>query len=101
MRKLFVALIRGYQKLRPSWKKGNCRYYPTCSNYAIEACETYGTIGGILLAVWRIVRCNPFSERLDRDCHGSWQQYPNPFRRGQRPRMKDAVGNRQTHQKPN
>jgi len=62
VRKLFVALIRGYQKLRPSWKKGNCRYYPTCSNYAIEACETYGTIGGILLAVWRIVRCNPFSE---------------------------------------
>jgi len=62
VRKFFVALIRAYQKIRPPWSKGNCRYYPTCSNYAIEAYETYGTIGGGLLAVWRILRCNPFSK---------------------------------------
>jgi len=62
VRKLFIALIRGYQKIRPEWSKGNCRYYPTCSDYAIEAYETYGIIGGGLLAAWRILRCNPFSK---------------------------------------
>ena len=39
-----------------------CKYFPTCSQYAIEALEKYGVIKGGLLAVWRILRCNPFSK---------------------------------------
>ncbi len=38
-----------------------CKYYPTCSCYAIEAIETHGALKGGLLAVWRILRCNPMS----------------------------------------
>jgi putative membrane protein insertion efficiency factor len=38
-----------------------CRYYPTCSCYAIEAIETHGALKGGLLAAWRVLRCNPFS----------------------------------------
>ncbi len=44
--------------------KGNvhCRYIPTCSQYALEALEKHGAFKGTLLAVWRILRCNPFSK---------------------------------------
>ncbi len=38
-----------------------CRYYPTCSCYAIEAIETHGAVRGGLLALWRVLRCNPMS----------------------------------------
>ena len=40
----------------------SCRFTPTCSQYAIEAIEKYGVLKGGLLAVWRILRCNPFSK---------------------------------------
>lgn len=39
-----------------------CRYHPTCSAYAIEAIRTYGAFRGIVLAAWRVLRCNPFSD---------------------------------------
>ncbi len=39
-----------------------CRYHPTCSTYAVEAIRTYGVIRGSVLAVWRLLRCNPFSD---------------------------------------
>lgn len=38
-----------------------CKYYPTCSSYAIEAIEVHGVIKGGLYTIWRIIRCNPFS----------------------------------------
>jgi len=38
-----------------------CKYYPSCSTYAIQALEMHGAIKGSLLAIWRILRCNPFS----------------------------------------
>jgi hypothetical protein len=53
------ALVRSYQHLtagRPS----PCRYYPTCSTYAIEAVETHGALRGSYLATRRVFRCNPF-----------------------------------------
>ena len=53
------SLVRGYQHItagRPS----PCRYYPTCSTYAIEAVETHGALRGSYLATRRILRCNPF-----------------------------------------
>ncbi len=39
-----------------------CRYYPSCSHYAVEAVKTYGPIRGFVLASWRVVRCNPLSD---------------------------------------
>lgn len=41
-------------------KKPCCRFYPTCSAYAIEAIEKKGVIRGSVMAIWRILRCNPF-----------------------------------------
>lgn len=63
MKRVFISLIRFYQKyLSPLKRHGTCKYFPTCSQYAIEALEKYGVFKGGLLAVWRILRCNPFSK---------------------------------------
>ena len=63
MRRVFIRLIRFYQRyLSPLKRHGTCKYFPTCSQYAIEALEKYGVIKGGFLAVWRILRCNPFSK---------------------------------------
>ncbi len=52
-------LIRIYQKIPGPWHH-MCRYYPTCSNYALEAITTYGFIKGWYLSLKRIIRCNPW-----------------------------------------
>ena len=63
MKKVFIKLIVFYQKYLSALKGGStCKYIPTCSQYAIEAIEKYGALKGGLLAVWRIIRCNPFSK---------------------------------------
>lgn len=61
MKRLFIGMIRFYQGHISPLKKPCCKYYPTCSQYGIEAIETHGAFKGVLLAVWRILRCNPFS----------------------------------------
>jgi hypothetical protein len=63
MKKIFIGLIKFYRKyLSPFKGHATCKYFPTCSQYAIEAIEKYGVLKGGLLAVWRILRCNPFSK---------------------------------------
>ncbi len=62
MKKLFVLLIKFYQKRISPLKPATCRFYPTCSCYAVEAFEKFGAIRGLILTVWRIVRCNPFNK---------------------------------------
>ncbi|MDG5767546.1 membrane protein insertion efficiency factor YidD [Balneolales bacterium ANBcel1] len=62
MRKLFILLVRGYQFFISPYFPTSCRYYPTCSNYAIDALRIHGVFKGTALAVWRILRCNPFSD---------------------------------------
>lgn len=62
MRRVFIFLIQAYQKIVPTWLRGSCKYFPTCSQYAIEAYRRYGSIGGTLLTAGRILRCNPFSK---------------------------------------
>ncbi|MBR6223058.1 MAG: membrane protein insertion efficiency factor YidD [Lachnospiraceae bacterium] len=62
MRNIFIGIIRFYQRNISAYTPSSCKYYPTCSNYAIEAIEKYGAIKGGLLAFWRILRCNPFSK---------------------------------------
>lgn len=63
MKKLCIKMIRFYQKyISPLKPYGTCKYYPTCSNYAIEAYQKYGFFKGTALTVWRLLRCNPFSK---------------------------------------
>ena len=58
----FVFLIRLYQKYISPHTGGSCRFTPTCSSYAIQALEEWGPIVGLAMAIWRILRCNPFSK---------------------------------------
>ena len=56
----FVLLVRGYQVVLSPLLGGQCRYYPSCSAYAIEAIERHGALRGAWLAARRIGRCHPF-----------------------------------------
>ncbi len=69
IKKLFIKLIRFYQKHISPRKAPCCRFYPTCSAYAIEAIEKYGALKGSVLAIYRILRCNPF-------CKGGYDPVP-------------------------
>ena len=63
MKRMLIALVRFYQKrISPLKPSGTCKYIPTCSEYAVQALEKHGALKGSILAVWRILRCNPFSE---------------------------------------
>jgi putative membrane protein insertion efficiency factor len=62
MKHLFLSLIRFYQKHISPCFPPRCRYYPTCSAYAIEAIEKYGAAKGLWLALKRFLRCHPFSK---------------------------------------
>ena len=56
-----IKLIGLYQKYLSPLKRPCCKYYPTCSAYAVSAIEKHGAIKGMILAAWRILRCNPWS----------------------------------------
>jgi len=60
MKQLLIFLIRLYQKKISPHKPPSCRFVPTCSQYAVEAIETHGTLKGFWLAVRRILKCHPF-----------------------------------------
>ena len=60
MKRLLIKLIRFYQRRVSPLKKPCCRFYPSCSQYAVLAIQKYGAIRGGFKAVWRILRCNPF-----------------------------------------
>ncbi len=60
MKRFFLACIRGYQRYISPGLRPSCRFWPTCSQYAIEAIEKYGVCRGGLMAFWRVLRCNPF-----------------------------------------
>ena len=57
---VLIRPIRFYQKYISPLKPPTCRFTPTCSQYAIEAIRKHGPIKGFALAVWRILRCNPW-----------------------------------------
>lgn len=57
---IIINLIRFYQKRLSPLKKPSCRFYPTCSQYAIDAVSKYGALKGSWLAVKRILKCHPF-----------------------------------------
>ncbi len=61
MSRLFVWLLRGYQLLLSPMLGQNCRFYPSCSSYAIEALQVHGAARGGWLAARRVCRCHPWN----------------------------------------
>ena len=61
VRWLFVLPIRVYQRLISPAFGQRCRYYPSCSEYAAQAIQRFGILRGLVLAGWRLLRCNPWS----------------------------------------
>ena len=57
--KLALAVVRGYQLLLRPFLYGQCRYVPTCSDYAVEAIATHGALRGAWMALTRVARCHP------------------------------------------
>jgi putative membrane protein insertion efficiency factor len=58
---VLIAPIRFYQRFITPYTPATCRYYPTCSAYAVTALRTHGAVIGTGLTVWRLLRCNPWS----------------------------------------
>jgi len=58
---LFLAPIRLYQRVLSPLMPARCKYHPTCSEYAAQAVRMHGVTRGLVLAAWRLLRCNPWS----------------------------------------
>ena len=70
-----MLLIKFYRRFISPLKKPCCRFSPSCSKYALDAIYEWGVPFGISLAIWRILRCNPYSK-------GGYDPVPeNPFKR--------------------
>ncbi|MCY4329185.1 MAG: membrane protein insertion efficiency factor YidD [Endozoicomonadaceae bacterium] len=69
LRMMVFFIIRVYQCLISPLLGPRCRFYPSCSNYAIEAINRYGLLKGSYLSLWRILRCHPF-------CAGGFDPVP-------------------------
>ncbi|MES9857585.1 MAG: membrane protein insertion efficiency factor YidD [Sedimenticola sp.] len=74
MKRLLILLVKGYSYLISPFLGNNCRYYPTCSEYAQEAIERHGILAGLWLAIKRVSRCHPFHE-------GGVDPVPDPKKR--------------------
>ena len=62
MKYFLIYIIGLYQKYISPYKGTKCPYFPSCSNYGIEAIKEHGAIKGFFMALWRVLRCNPFSK---------------------------------------
>ncbi len=71
LRRLATLPIRLYRRFLSPLKPATCRFSPTCSAYAVEAIEIHGVVRGLGLALWRILRCQPF-------CEGGHDPVPPP-----------------------
>ena len=60
MQRTVLMLLRGYKRFLSPLLPSACRFLPTCSEYAMEAVEKYGTLKGVWMGVRRISRCHPF-----------------------------------------
>ena len=62
MKALLIKLIKFYRKFISSSMRAECKYTPTCSVYALEVLEKRNIFSAIILIIWRLLRCNPFSK---------------------------------------
>ena len=90
MKRILIGLVRGYQLLFSAWVGGQCRFTPTCSNYAIEALRRHGAGRGAYLGTVRILRCQPW-------CRGGHDPVPEVF--GWRAWVRDEADASQTPEK--
>jgi len=61
LKRILISIIKFYRRyLSPLKKKPTCRFYPTCSQYALEAVSKYGALKGTYLSIIRILKCHPF-----------------------------------------
>jgi uncharacterized protein len=61
LRAVLIAPIRFYQRFISPVMPARCKYHPSCSQYAVDAIRHYGILRGVVLAAWRLLRCNPWS----------------------------------------
>lgn len=71
-RRIALAPLHGYQRWISPGLPRRCRYEPTCSAYAAQSVRRFGVVRGLALAIWRLLRCNPFS-------HGGFDPVPQRF----------------------
>lgn len=67
-----MGLVRGYRLLLKPWLGNQCRFEPTCSQYALDALQRHGALRGSTLAAGRLLRCHPW-------CHGGCDPVPDRF----------------------
>ena len=60
MKRILLSVIKFYRKYISPGRPSCCRFMPTCSQYALDAINKYGAFKGSIMAVYRIIRCNPF-----------------------------------------
>ncbi|MEI6763880.1 MAG: membrane protein insertion efficiency factor YidD [Actinomycetes bacterium] len=72
MKSILILTLRGYQKFISPFFAPRCKYYPSCSQYSIDAIRAYGSIRGIAMTAWRLLRCNPLS-------HGGVDYAKDPY----------------------
>ena len=74
IKNFLVNCIKFYQKKISPSRPPVCRFYPSCSEYAVQAIELHGSLKGILLIIFRLIRCNPF-------CKGGYDPVPERKRK--------------------
>ena len=62
MKKVIISCIKFYRKFISPLKRPSCRFYPTCSQYTLEAVEKYGALKGGFMGIRRILRCHPYNK---------------------------------------
>ena len=62
MKKVAISCIKFYRKFISPLKRPSCRFYPTCSQYTLEAVEKYGALKGGFMGIKRILKCHPYNK---------------------------------------
>jgi putative membrane protein insertion efficiency factor len=62
MSKIIVSAIGLYRRFISPMLPASCRYWPTCSDYTLQAVQKHGVLKGLMMGAWRVARCNPLSK---------------------------------------